>query len=191
MKTKLLALLFLGIFSTQAQTTHNLNWEIGIGTNVDLTIDEGDTVIWTWTDAFPHTVTNLPGSTETFNSGSKTGNGMTYSKTFNSVGSNPYQCNFHPSTMKGTITVQSALSVNDFALKGFSLSPNPASSLISFKLPKEVNTGTIRVVDLLGKQLYLSNVKETTLDVSGLSKGLYFVKVSSEGINHTKRFIKQ
>ncbi|WOD44279.1 T9SS type A sorting domain-containing protein [Hwangdonia lutea] len=190
MKTKLLALMFLGMLSAHAQTTHNLNWEIGIGT-LDLTIDEGDTVIWTWTDGAPHTVTSLAGSAETFDSGSKTGNGMTFSKTFNVVGSNPYQCNFHPSTMKGTITVEGALSVDDFRLKGFAIHPNPANTVISFKLPKGLNSGTISVFDLLGKQLYSNTITKTTLDISGLNNGLYVVKISSEGIHHTKRFIKQ
>jgi hypothetical protein len=51
MKTKLLIVgLFLGLLNVNAQTTHNLDWFTNIGSDVDLTITSGDTVIWIWTN---------------------------------------------------------------------------------------------------------------------------------------------
>lgn len=98
----LICMLLMGV-SMMAQTTHNLNWYMGISTtDASLTIDEGDTVIWTFTDA-SHSVTNDAGSTETFDSGTLAV-GSTYQYTFTSVGTNPYHCNLHPSMM-GVITV--------------------------------------------------------------------------------------
>ncbi|MCF7561381.1 T9SS type A sorting domain-containing protein [Sabulilitoribacter multivorans] len=191
MKTKLLTLFFLGIMSISAQTTHNLNWQIGMGTNVDLTIDVGDTVIWTWTDNFAHTVTSLAGSAENFNSGSITGNGMTYSKVFTVEGSNPYECSFHPLSMAGTITVQNSLSINDFQTKGFSISPNPAKSFININLPINVLIDEVKIFNLLGKQVYFSSILEEEMDVTSLPNGLYFISISSEGILKTKKIIKQ
>ena len=94
MKQTLLILMCLSLWTLNAQTTHNLDWEIGAnGPEMDLTIDVGDTVVWTWTDAIPHTVENVVGnSVETFNSGVLTGLGQTFSFTFNSVGVNDYFC---------------------------------------------------------------------------------------------------
>tara|TARA_R110000796_G_scaffold116524_7_gene229090 strand:+ start:792 stop:998 length:207 start_codon:yes stop_codon:yes gene_type:complete len=58
---------------------HNLDWFAGIGSNVDLTITAGDTVIWTWISP-THTVENIDGSSvETFNSGFLGPNGSTFS----------------------------------------------------------------------------------------------------------------
>jgi len=61
MKTKLLFvfLLFFCFYGIAQTDTYNLNWFAGIGTNVDLTIETGDTVIWTWTSP-NHSVENNP-----------------------------------------------------------------------------------------------------------------------------------
>lgn len=193
MKTKLLSFLFLIItMHLSAQITHDLNWEIGIGTNIDLTIDIGDTVRWTWTDGAPHTVTSFPGSTETFNSGNLTGNGQTFSHTFTQEGSNPYRCVIHPATMAGTITVNPALGIEDISFNNFSISPNPAKNFIKIQLPGFISEAKIIFFDVLGKQIYgTNNVVNTPIDISSWSSGLYFVKVSSQNKIKTKRFIKQ
>jgi plastocyanin len=97
--------LFVG-FVMSAQQTHNLDWHVGISSAAaSITIEEGDTVIWTFTDAVPHTVTNDSGSAETFDSGQQTGG--TFSHTFTVVGTNPYHCGVH-APMVGTITVNAA-----------------------------------------------------------------------------------
>lgn len=189
MKTALLLLAFI-TFGVQAQTTYDLDWEMGIGTNIDLTINVGDKVRWTWTDTFPHTVQSEVGSTETFNSGTKTGLGSSYIHTFNVIGTNPYKCGFHPLTMAGTITVESPLDIEEYALKNFSISPNPACEQLFLEMPTGIDIKSISIFDLLGHVIYSSNSLENTIDISNLNKGLYFIKVSSLDISHTKRFIK-
>lgn len=191
MKKTLLVLLFLGTAITQAQTTHNLDWRIGIGTNLNLTILPGDTVLWTWSDAFPHTITSKAGSAETFNSGTLTGNGSSYSKTFNTVGTNPYQCNFHPLSMAGNITVQTSLGIEDFKQKGLSISPNPSDSFINLELPNNIKIDEIKIFDALGKQIYKSNQFKKNIDVTNWAKGVYILKVTSEGITRTKKILKK
>lgn len=192
MKTKLLFFLFLyGIINVNAQTTHNLNWRIGIGTNLNLTIDVGDTVIWTWTDSAPHTVTNKSGSTETFDSGTESGIGTIFSKTFTMVGSNPYQCDIHPGSMAGTITVENALGVDDFLLKGFSISPNPATDFIKVQFSESISNVQIEIFNVLGKQVYSKlYTANTPIDISNLMTGFYIVKASSDGISKTKKIMK-
>lgn len=189
MKTTLLLLLFI-TFGIQAQTTHDLNWRIGIGTNVDLTINTGDTVRWTWTDSAPHTVESDAGSTETFNSGSITGNGSTYSYTFTVEGSNPYLCAFHPGTMRGTITVENALSFDEIERNSFNILPNPATTRIDIKLSEKVSAKTISVYNLIGQKVLSIENAENPIDISPLRKGIYLLNISSETLNHTKRFVK-
>ena len=200
MKTKLLffSLIVFGIVSVHAQVTHDLNWQIGsLSPATDLTIDVGDTVRWTWTDALPHTVQNDGGSTEIFNSGTITGNGLIYSYTFTLEGTNPYFCGIHGAgSMSGTITVDAVLGIEDFKNNlSFTISPNPTTTILNIQLSKSLTNGNIKVFDILGKQILteeLSPNNLTQINVSNLSKGMYLVKVSSEGNNtETRRFIKQ
>jgi plastocyanin len=67
-----------------------------------LTINVGDTVIWTNLDSVSHTITSDIGgelSSSTF------GNGQTYSHYFTAAGIYDYHCSIHTS-MKGEIVVQ-------------------------------------------------------------------------------------
>ncbi len=195
MKTKLLLLTFLGFFAANAQTTHNLDWFMGIGSNVDLTIDQGDTVIWTWGDSAPHTVQNEVGnSVETFNSGVITGMGETYSYTFTVVGDNDYFCGIHGAgSMSGTITVMEVLGVEENKLNKISVYPNPASSTINLVLPKNMQTGQITAYDVLGKLIYTQEFESEdniAINILNWNTGSYFLKVISGENMQTERFIK-
>jgi len=195
MKTKLLLLTFLGFFALNAQTTHNLDWFMNIGANVDLTINQGDTVIWTWGDAAPHTVENEVGnSVETFNSGIITGIGETYSYTFTVVGANSYFCGIHgAASMSGTITVNEILGIEENKFNSITIYPNPSSSKINFELPKNMQTGQILVFDILGKQIYTHEFeleKTITIDILNWNSGSYFLKIISGENEQTERFIK-
>ncbi len=195
MKTKLLLFTFLGFLAANAQTTHNLDWFMGIGSNVDLTIDQGDTVIWTWGDAVPHTVENDPGnSVETFNSGVITGMGETYSYTFTVVGANDYFCGVHgPASMSGTITVNEVLGFEENQLNTVNIYPTPASSTLNLTLPKSMQTGQITVFDILGKQIFSQDFESNNtlvINVSNWTSGSYFLKVVSGENTHTQQFIK-
>jgi len=195
MKTKLLAFIFLVATSAiMAQTTHNLDWFTGIGTDVDLTISQGDTVIWTWTNP-NHTVESASGSAEDFDSGFLMETGSTFSHTFTVVGSNPYFCGIHgAASMSGTITVET-LGVEEFnANDTFTILPNPSSSEMNITLPSSIETSTVRVFDLLGKRVLekeLTSQQKVTIDVSKWNSGIYIVRVSSDALTQTKRFVKQ
>ena len=68
-----------------------------------VTINVGDTVVWTNDATDPHTSTS---DTGLWDSGSM-GPGATFSHTFNSAGSFAYHCTFHESLgMVGTVVVQ-------------------------------------------------------------------------------------
>jgi len=192
MKTKLLILLCFAFYDINAQVTHDLNWErFANGPEMDLDINTGDTVKWTWTDAFPHTVTDNVGP-EIFSSPTFTGIGMTYSHTYTMEGVNDYFCDIHGAgSMSGTISVTNVLSVDDFAFKGFSISPNPARSSLILKLPNGLNEVFVEVFDVLGKEIFSNKFSQAPINISNWSKGVYLVKVSSGDAVHTKRFIKQ
>lgn len=195
MKTRLLMLAFFGIVSANAQTTHNLNWFTGIGPNVDLTIDSGDTVIWTWTSP-NHTVENDPSgsSVETFNSGLLTPTGSTFSHTFTVVGTNDYFCGIHgAASMSGTITVEENLSVDENKVKLFSITTNPAKTQLIIDLPATINSGELVIHDLLGKKVLTQIIQtrqQLSIDISSLKQGLYLVSLVYEDKKQTQRFLK-
>jgi plastocyanin len=66
----------------------------------ELSIAAGTTVTWTNADGTPHTATAEDGSFDT----GRIAPGASASQTFETAGSYPYICAFHP-TMHGTITV--------------------------------------------------------------------------------------
>jgi len=196
MKTKLCYLISLiSICYLNAQTTFDLNWErFALSPATDLTIDVGDTVRWTWTDAFPHTVVSNVGSTETFSSAILTGIGMTYSYTFTQVGVNPYFCDIHgAANMSGIITVNPVFGIENNPLESFRISPNPSKTLINLEFSKNITNASVVVYDLTGKQIYFKEtITNKTLDISTWPMGVYFIRVSDNDYNKakTKRIVK-
>lgn len=105
-KLQLLGLsMVFGVFSLTAQTTHNIDWTMGVGGSASITIEVGDEIVWTNTEAISHDVVsshiNAPAN---FGSGTMM-NGDTYAFTFNDPVQFTYECSFHPATMGGMITV--------------------------------------------------------------------------------------
>lgn len=196
MKTKLLSfILVMALLHVNAQTTHNLDWFTGVGSNVDLTIEPGDTVIWTWTSQ-NHTVENVEGSSvETFDSGFLEPNGSTFSHTFNVVGANAYFCGVHgAASMSGTITVVENLRTKEENTNAFIIESNPVNTKLNIRFPLNIPKGEITIYSLLGKIIILKTIVNKdyiSLDVSNLHKGLYLISINSEKGAITQRFIKR
>jgi len=189
-KITLLAALLVATIIT-AQTTHPLDWMLN-SPDLDLTIEQGDTVEWTWQDGATHTVTNKPGSQEDFDSGTLTGVGMTFSYTFTEVGTNDYECQIHPGSMNGTIIVEAALGVDEKFIKNLQLFPNPTDNELTvfslFKLESYI------IYDFAGRKVLVGQAEGnfTGLNLASLHSGVYFVTVTSEeGLQTTKKVVKK
>ena len=82
-----------------------------------------------------------------------------------------------------------ALNVTAFDAEQISVYPNPVTNLLNISLKTDAN---IQITDLLGKTALSKNLSpNTALDVSNLSKGLYFAKVDANGKSKTLKIIKQ
>ena len=105
---RLILAMVVGVFligDTAAAAVVDFDWKRQVGPNVNANIMIGDTVRWTWTDTFNHTVTSLSGPTS-FDSGTHNGLGFMYSLTFLQAGTWDYECNIHgAASMGGIITV--------------------------------------------------------------------------------------
>jgi hypothetical protein len=76
--------------------------------------------------------------------------------------------------------------IADFILDGI-LFPNPAQTEISLKINASYNN--IEILDFRGSVIL--EIKEKTIDISGLSNGIYFAKVITEnGKSFTGKFVK-
>ncbi|MCK5125142.1 MAG: cupredoxin family copper-binding protein [candidate division Zixibacteria bacterium] len=96
-----LAMMMLSGFAFSA--VHNIDIA-GFAFSPDtLTINVGDSVVWTNQDTAPHTATTDDGGM-TFDSGTLT-TGMSWGIVLNTPGSYPYHCEIHPA-MTAMITVQ-------------------------------------------------------------------------------------
>ena len=172
------------------QTTHIINWQIG-SANINLEIERGDLVEWVWGDDLTHTVTSKAGSKETFDSGFIIGNGMTYTKKFNFVGENPFECTLHPGTMFGNISVRAPLSIDDNKENQFQLYPNPVVNNVNISSPFQIKN--INIYNILGVQVlqksYDSN--EVSIDMTAFSGGIYFIQVASERSSTTYKVFKK
>ena len=189
---KITLLLFVLSFSlVTAQTTFDVNWQVGISVpDASFTIEQGDTMRWTWTDALPHSVTSDVGSQESFDSGILTGAGTEFSFTFSEVGTNPYACEVHPN-MVGTITVEAPLSIEDKFAENVRFYPNPVENILTITslYPLDV----YMIYDISGRNVVQGNGTGnfTQLEVSNLTTGMYFVKVKSGDLETMLQIIKQ
>ncbi|MBX2829268.1 MAG: T9SS type A sorting domain-containing protein [Flavobacteriaceae bacterium] len=192
-KITILVVAILVSMTIQAQTTFDLSWAIGVnGPAASLTIEQGDTVRWTWDDPAPHTVTNIAGqSVETFDSGTLTGSGQTFEYTFTVVGANDYRCDIHPATMFGTITVEEVLSVDDKFAINIDWFPNPVQDRLNITSLYELEGYS--VYDVGGKKLMQGTDKGNVLELnmSSLPSGIYFVGLVSGDMETTLRIVKQ
>lgn len=89
------------------------------------------------------------------------------------------------------IEASTTLSLNDFQLNDFSILPNPANTFIQLKTTSNLKIDSVVMFDLLGKQVYESNLLENPINVSSWPKGMYVIKITSNGMLKTKKLIKQ
>lgn len=91
------------------------------------------------------------------------------------------------------LALTNALSIAEFEKEDFKIYPNPTTSNINLIFPQGIHQATVEIYDVLGKKLFkkelLSGANE--VDLSSLSKGMYFVKVKASSIAKTLKIIKE
>ena len=99
---------------------------------------------------------------------------------------------FNPPIITNTATTEivEPLSVNEFNAQSIQLFPNPASEKLEITSNQIIDKLTI--IDINGRVLNIIEIYnlEYSLDVSGLTKGIYFLELQSRESKSTKKFIK-
>lgn len=201
--------LFIGLttllFSSQivAQTSHEVTVSSNQFTPSELTIDVGDTVVWTNVQGNHNvngTVQSYPENPESF--GNSVGSGWTYSFVFTLPGTYAYHCDPHELLgMVGEITVEDVTtSISEAnAENGLvsSVFPVPATDVVWIELDAQKMTAYPEaewvLYDQLGrlqKSQSAGQVDRIEVDVRDLHSGLYVFQLVNAGeVLHTSRLI--
>lgn len=83
-----------------------------------------------------------------------------------------------------------SLSTTDTKKDKFTIAPNPAQNQINlFDIPNSIKT--IQVINIVGETVISLTEATSTIDVSALKTGIYWVAIETEGATLTKRFVKK
>lgn len=87
------------------------------------------------------------------------------------------------------------LSISEFNVKQISIYPNPVKEKLILKSASKAENLNLKILNIEGKLLITKNLefeKEISIDVSQLSKGIYFLNIEDKEGNKTiKKFIKE
>ena len=113
--------------------------------------------------------------------------------TFSNTASIYFDYNFPIITNIETTTIQ-ALATTDFEFSNyFELAPNPAKNVLNIQTKNHIELSSISIYNTLGQLvLVIPNAKHTSsIDVSQLIAGTYFIKVISDKGSSIAKFIKE
>jgi hypothetical protein len=94
----------------------------------------------------------------------------------------------------GTATRTDGFITGNSSKKLIDIYPNPAQDFININFTGLEGNATVRVFDIYGKQVLQQQTNKTNsqLGISGLSKGIYMVKVlQGETVVSSKKIVKE
>ena len=121
----------------------------------------------------------------------KTKSNLVVGNTFSNNANIYFDYNFPITTNTFTTTI-AALKVTDFDFGNhFTLYPNPVKDVLNFQSKDTITINSIEIYNILGQIVLAVPNTVSTVDVSSLQSGNYFVKVNTDlGVSNTK-FIKE
>jgi len=88
--------------------------------------------------------------------------------------------------------IDTSLNTNEFQKNEISVYPNPASDELFVKNENNIELSSIKITDLTGKTVAYQNSQLSSINISNLSKGMYFVTIEEKNGNIvTSKIIKQ
>lgn len=174
---------YLKDYSTSGNTTQ-YQVEVLVGTNTTSTTPADYNIIWTDFDTQASNVFVAKNASYTpsvsgayrfaiRNSSQSTGSGTHY-------------------LFVDNLVISSALSVEDFNQSGLSLYPNPVLDVITLQNTNNLTIKKFSVVDMNGRVLQTNTLSnDNSINLSALSKGIYFIQLDTEKGILSKKIIKE
>src|SRR5690606_16543720 len=202
MNKHLLTLLLVGATTCCFATNHPINISGFSFSPATVNAAVGDTVTWNVTG--PHTATQVSQATWNANGNTPLSGGFDFTpaNTSNgtsfivctSVGTVWYVCKPHASMgMKGQINVVATGLPDLVNIVAWSIYPNPVKDVLHLNSNVSASTVDVEIINMLGKVMMETTAvpfgKAASIDVSSLTKGVYFLK-SSENKMRPVRFVK-
>ena len=155
--------------------------------NTELSVESGN-IFFRVLDA---TTSGQNGSTITLSGPSYTG--LTTPVTFRFYGWNAEAVggtfSIDDVAISGNVTTLSSSSFN--AIDGLTMYPNPLKGNTLYFTSTANADMSVQIYDLLGKEVVNSKVMNNNVNVSGLTSGVYIVKVTEEGKTATRKLVIQ
>ena len=93
-----------------------------------------------------------------------------------------------------TINVLASLSVDEFTLNNIRIYPNPTNSVLNIAVRDNNLPDSYSIYNMLGQNVATRQITSNTdlsINSSGLSNGMYFVKITKNDATITLPFIKE
>lgn len=146
------------------------------GSSAVLTASSGPGFLWspsgTLSSSTNQTVTATPASTQIYTVVGTDANGCSNTSTF-------------------TVTVENCAGLEEASFGDFELYPNPANQEVTLNFGELKGIQTVSILDLAGRTVLSTTGTSTTIDVSSLESGKYFLMIGHEAGVSTKSFLKQ
>lgn len=111
--------------------------------------------------------------------------------TFSNSANIYFDYNFPITTNTYSTTIQT-LSNQDFVFDDvFTLSPVPAKDILNITSKKEILISSLTFYNVLGQIVQIVTSPKNSIDISGLEKGNYFIKINTNRGSSTKKFTKE
>lgn len=91
------------------------------------------------------------------------------------------------------LSIDRALSTDDFFATNFSVYPNPSTGLVNLASKNNMAINTIQITDLNGRvvrNINTNGVSETQINISDLTAGMYFLNVQTDSGSGTTKIIR-
>lgn len=87
-----------------------------------------------------------------------------------------------------------SIGIEEQELPLFTLSPVPVTDILTVELSRTPQNASITVLDMTGRavlQRTIGGTRRNRLDVSGLTPGAYFLRLSADGVSRVVRFVRE
>lgn len=97
----------------------------------------------------------------------------------------------YPATQINMTASTASVNEVDNILNNIKVFPNPANEFIELKGISNLENSNVRVTNVLGKEVFKSNLVTSKINVSKLNSGIYILSIQSENKLKNIKFIKQ